>query len=145
VLSFIEGSLAEKKRQLDASEERRMVWRSANSTWPQSGDAEMLMRLAELDRDVQIHLATYITLAEQYEIARIESQKDLHTVTVLDHPNLPRTRSHPKRKLIVVVSSVLGLMVGVFAVFVQEAWLNHPEVAGLLRRRVQPEEETPVS
>jgi uncharacterized protein involved in exopolysaccharide biosynthesis len=145
VLSFIEQRLADQKHRLDVAEEKRMVWRSANSTWYQSRDAEVLKRQAELDRDVTIHQATYITLAEQYEIAQIESQKDLHTITVMDHPNLPRKRSHPKRKLIVVISSVLGLLVGVFAVFVQEAWANHPELAGLLRRKAKAKEDAPAT
>ncbi len=71
--------------------------------------AEVQQRLAELTREVGIKRKVLEFLRQQYEEARIEEVKDTPTIQVLDWARAPYVRSRPKRRAIVIVSSLVAL------------------------------------
>ncbi len=75
-----------------------------------SSAPEIEQQLAVLMRDVEIQRSVYSVLSEQYEQAKIQEMKDTPTLQVLDWAHPPQVRSKPKRKLIVMISSALALL-----------------------------------
>lgn len=72
--------------------------------------AEVQQRLAELSREVEIKSRVLGFLRQQYEEARIEEVRDTPTIQILDWARVPSVRSRPKRKAIVIVSSLIALL-----------------------------------
>ena len=69
-------------------------------------------------REVEIQTQVYITLQQQYELARIEEVKETPSVVILDNGIPASQKDKPKRKLIVILASILGLITGsLFSVF----------------------------
>jgi uncharacterized protein involved in exopolysaccharide biosynthesis len=67
-------------------------------------------KLAGLTLEVEIKRSVYTALSSQYEQARIQEAKDTPTVQVLDRAQPPPTRSKPKRKALVGVSTVAAFL-----------------------------------
>jgi tyrosine-protein kinase Etk/Wzc len=70
-------------------------------------------------RDVKYYETIFEILARQFETAKLDEAKQGAVVQVVDLAVPPDWRSSPHRALIVVVSTVLGLLVGVMVVFFQ--------------------------
>lgn len=78
------------------------------------------LRLAELIREVKVQETVWQLLNQQYYSAKIQEARDTPTVQVLDKAVPPEKRSKPKRKMLVMVSSLLAMMFSVFWAFVLE-------------------------
>jgi len=89
-----------------------------------SSAPEMEQRLAVLMRDVEIHRSVFGVLSEQYEQAKIQEMKNTPTLQVLDWAHPPEVRSRPKRKMIVLVSAALALLLSSIWVFYRESYGN---------------------
>jgi uncharacterized protein involved in exopolysaccharide biosynthesis len=70
-------------------------------------------------RDVKYNEALLELMAKQYEFARVEEGRDSSMIQVLDVATAPDQKSKPKRSLIVISGVLLGLMLGVIAVFIR--------------------------
>jgi tyrosine-protein kinase Etk/Wzc len=71
-------------------------------------------------RDVKYYQMLYELLAKQYEAARLDEAKDSSIIQVLDPAIEPERRARPKRALIVILSTLFGLMVAVVTAFLLE-------------------------
>ena len=98
---FIEGRQIEVKEQLTEFEEVLKVFREQNRRIIES--PQLQLEIERLMRNVQIKTQVYITLQQQYELARIEEVKETPSVTVLDVGKPAAKRYSPKRKLIVII------------------------------------------
>ena len=86
-------------------------------------------------RDLKYNETLFELLAKQYELAKIDEAKEAALVQVVE-PAIPAERkSKPKRALIVLIALLAGLMLGILAAFVREAWrksASNPETANRL-------------
>jgi uncharacterized protein involved in exopolysaccharide biosynthesis len=75
-----------------------------------SSAPEIEQQLAVLMRDVEVQRSVYSVLSGQYEQAKIQEMRDTPTLQVLDWAQPPLVRSRPKRKIIVLISAALALL-----------------------------------
>ena len=59
-------------------------------------------------REVEIQTQIYITLQQQYELARIDEVKETPSVVILDEGKSSIEKDTPKRKLIIIISIFFG-------------------------------------
>jgi tyrosine-protein kinase Etk/Wzc len=75
-------------------------------------------------RDVKYYEFLYEMLAKQYELAKIDEAKDSTVIQVLDKAIEPDRKSKPVRSVIVILSTLFGLVVGIGLAFVLEVLAN---------------------
>jgi tyrosine-protein kinase Etk/Wzc len=98
--------------------ERDANTESGSTLFPSFENApEFEKRLAELMRDVEIKRSVFTVLSGQYEEARIQEMRDTPTLQVLDRASAPLSRSRPRRKAIVLVSTAFAFLLSSFVVF----------------------------
>lgn len=87
-------------------------------------------------RDVKYYEAIFDLLARQYEVAKVDEARQGAVIQVVDPAVVPDRRSSPKRTLIVLGSTALGLFFGI-------AWAFAAE--GMTRLRNNPAERDRLS
>jgi uncharacterized protein involved in exopolysaccharide biosynthesis len=75
----------------------------------------------KLLRDLKYQQMLYEVLAKQYEVARIDEAKDPSVIQVLDPAVIPERKAKPRRAIIVLVSTAIGLVFAVCLGFLLEA------------------------
>ncbi len=71
-------------------------------------------------RDFKYYEALYQTLLKSYEMAKMEEEKDVVLVQVIDPATPPEKKAKPKRKLMVVVAFTSSLFLSIFLAFIAE-------------------------
>lgn len=117
---FIEERLGEAKDVLLNSENKLKLFRDRNHVLT---SAFLILEQARLQRELEIEQEIFIQLRKQYELARIEEQKDLPAVTVIDMAYIPVERDFPKRKLIVILTFIIGTFIGFIVAILREWYL----------------------
>ncbi len=85
-------------------------------------------------RELKIQEAIFEQLTKQYEMAKINENKDTSTLQVLDEAVAPAKKSKPKRLLIVLLSTFTAFLFSIVTIFVQEHLSKlPPEDAEILR------------
>jgi uncharacterized protein involved in exopolysaccharide biosynthesis len=121
-VAFIEEEFAEAERELRTAEERLATFMDRN----QGISSERLRTEQErLQRQVQFKSDLYNELQTQLTQAQIELQRSEPIVTIVEEPVPPSQRSSPQRKLIVLISLVLGGVLGVTTAFVRLLFSGH--------------------
>lgn len=77
-----------------------------------------------LMRDLKFNEALYSMIMKQYESARMAEAKEPSIIQVISPAEPPEKRDKPKRKLIVVLATVLGFFISVFGAFIKEFAAN---------------------
>ena len=72
-------------------------------------------------RDVKYYETIFDILARQFEIAKLDEAKEGALVQVVDPAIVPDQKSSPRRTLIVVIGTLAGLFVGIFAALARTA------------------------
>ncbi|MEE9166917.1 MAG: GNVR domain-containing protein [Candidatus Neomarinimicrobiota bacterium] len=80
------------------------------------------MRLARLERELEVQTQLYTFLVQQYEQARIQETRDTPTIQVLDWAKVPEKKYKPQRALMVFISSVLATVFCVVGLLFWEKW-----------------------
>jgi uncharacterized protein involved in exopolysaccharide biosynthesis len=75
-------------------------------------------------RDVKYNETIFDILARQFEVAKLDEAKQGAVVQVVDAAIPPDRRSFPKRALIVIGATAVGLFFGVFLALVQAAFAH---------------------
>ena len=75
------------------------------------------LQFVRLMREAKIQETLFGLLTQQYEMARIQEAKDTPTIQVLDIATVPETRSKPKRKQIVILTTLIAAFFSVFLAF----------------------------
>jgi uncharacterized protein involved in exopolysaccharide biosynthesis len=78
-------------------------------------------------RDVKYYETIFDILARQFEIAKLDEAKEGALVQVVDPAIPPDRKSFPKRAIIVLVSTVVGLFLGIVIAIVQAGWAHMHE------------------
>ena len=107
---FIETRQVEVKEKLTDFEEAVKVFRERNRSIIES--PQLQLELGRLMREVEIKTQVYITLQKQYELARIDEVKETPSVIIIDKGVPAYQKDKPKRKLIVILASIFGLITG---------------------------------
>jgi len=105
---FIEQQLNDSKRGLSLSEKKLMSFRKM---YPIVLDTpELQLDRARLVRDIEVNQQVYITLRQQYELAKIEELKNRLLIVLLDQADVPVEKSYPKRLLLVIISIFFSII-----------------------------------
>lgn len=86
---------------------------------PQAG-LEYVRRL----RDVKYYEAIFSILARQYELAKLDEARAGAITQVVDPAIIPDKRSFPKRSLIVIGTTIIGFLIGVFVALVRAGFMR---------------------
>jgi len=121
---YLERELNDRQKELSASEQNLADFQKANQNWYATTDPDILTELSRLRRDIEINSQAYLLLREQYELARLNVQKDIPVVSLLDSPTLPSMKSGPRRKLIVFIAGILAFLFAIAFVLIREAYRN---------------------
>jgi uncharacterized protein involved in exopolysaccharide biosynthesis len=89
---------------LHAAEDKLQDYQQHNMSWNMQSDPELTKEVNRLQREVDLKSTTFNNLSQQYENAKLEAQKDVPIVRVLDAPTLPTVKSGPFRTHAVIVS-----------------------------------------
>lgn len=72
------------------------------------------LKLARLQREVQVQTATFLVVTQQYQSAHMASQNTLAPYSILDAPILPDRHVRPKRAAVAAAIAILGCLLGMF-------------------------------
>jgi tyrosine-protein kinase Etk/Wzc len=73
-------------------------------------------------RDVKYYETVFDILARQFEIAKLDEAREGSLIQVVDPAVLPDRRSFPKRAIIVLVSTLIGFVIGILVALAQAGW-----------------------
>ena len=107
---FIEDRIRETKDVLEKTENALANFRGSNLM---TRSPQALLEEARLTRDITMNQEVYIQFQKQYELARIEELDDQPLIQVVRGAEVPVYRSRPKRKVIVILSFLGGVLVGI--------------------------------
>ena len=88
-------------------------------------------------REVKYSETIFDILARQFEIAKLDEAKQGSLIQVVDAAVPPDKPSFPRRGLIILVSTIAGLLIGMIVALTQshfEGMKDDPEVIGRLTR-----------
>jgi uncharacterized protein involved in exopolysaccharide biosynthesis len=120
-LSFVERRFQEAEKELEAAEEQlaQFLERNQNPT-----TATLQFRRDRLQRQVSFKEQLYSELQSQLTQARLDLQRRQPVATVVENPVPPRSRSFPNRTLIVLLSLILGGVLGIGGALIKGVFLN---------------------
>ena len=104
---FIEERLKYSKNELSKSEVELKEFSEKN---PFAVDTpELQLQRGRLLRNMEVNQQVYITLRQQYEMARINELKEIPVINILDYAEPASDESKPQKLLILLLSTVLSL------------------------------------
>jgi len=115
---FIEERISDIEKELNTAEEKLKDFAKSNRRIENS--PLLKLEQARLDREVMVLIGVFTTLKQQLETTKIEEVKDSEYVIVLDPPEAPMQRSKPNKRLILVLSGILGIGMGILFAFIKE-------------------------
>ena len=114
---FIENQKLDAKNELEKSEELLTDFRNNHPTNLDSPRLKMIR--SRLGSTIEENRAVYITLRQQFEIAKIEEVKDNLLINILDNAEPAVLKAKPKRKIIVLLSIFLGGISGISIILIR--------------------------
>ena len=114
---FIEDRMTEVNIDLEKSEESLKDFRERNRQI--LGSPALLLLQERLIREMEVQKGIFITLKQEYELAKIQEVEEATVVYVLDPPEAPLFRSGPKKKQSVLLAGILGIGLGIGMAFVR--------------------------
>ena len=124
----VSARIAELKRQLE-----KLGGKGEQASEPSGQQADFLypsirklpllgVTYADLYRKTRVQEAVYESLTKEYELAKVQEVKEIPTVKVLDHPNIPEKKSFPPRLLIMLLGTAFAVGLAITWVFGKTAW-----------------------
>ena len=96
---------------------------AGGSVYPTVGELPALgLTYYDLERKVTVDEALWEALTKEYETAKFEEAREIPTLHVLDAAEVPRTKSGPNRKLIMVVGTLISFVLACLLVLVLTYW-----------------------
>ncbi|MEW5796971.1 MAG: Wzz/FepE/Etk N-terminal domain-containing protein [Candidatus Zixiibacteriota bacterium] len=114
---YLSRELETRQVELRAAEDSLEAYQSRNRNWAATSSPPLLKELARLKRDAEAKATTYAYLLQEYEIAKLDAQKDVPVVRILDTASLPTLKSGPHRTLTVLAVSTIAFVLVVLAIF----------------------------
>ncbi len=88
---------------------------------PKGRVSEAALEYLRAERNVKYYDTIFQILARQFEAAKLDEAKEGAVIQVLDPATPPDRRSSPKRALIVIIATFVGLFIGFFLALLHEA------------------------
>jgi uncharacterized protein involved in exopolysaccharide biosynthesis len=110
--SFIEGRIKDGKVELETAQEGLKKFRERNRQVQYS--PALMLEEERLTTETEVQKGIFITLKQQYELAKIEEVEEGTTVQVLDEPVAPYEKSSPKVFLTLFLAMFIGLSSVIF-------------------------------
>jgi uncharacterized protein involved in exopolysaccharide biosynthesis len=123
-INFISNRIKSVDDELRLSEQKLKEFNEANR---QISSPALQLDLDRLTREVEVQKGIYLTLKQQFELAKIEEIQETSILEVLDKPQLPLGASNKNLKLSVMLSVFFGLIVGVLLGFIR-SYLDNSNV-----------------
>ena len=82
---------------------------------------DLQLERGRLMRDIETNQAVYITMRQQYEIAKIEEAKENLLINILDIAEPAVKQSKPKGKVIIMLSIIVGGLFGIAIILIRNA------------------------
>lgn len=124
---FLEARSRESQQQLRDAETRLAVFNDQNRV---RASSQLVMEGARLQRAVDLAQQVFVTLAQNYEQARIEEVRNTPVVTIIDGPigSAKRRRGLVKKTAIAfVLGSIIALAIAFVGEESQRRRVSHPE------------------
>lgn len=118
---YLEREVADRNQQLKKAEDKLQDYQTINRDWEMTSDPEIMKDLIQLKREVEIKSKTYILVLEQYELARLDAQKDVPIVRILDNPSVPTLKSGPQRMITTFLAGFLTFFLTAFWIIVSDS------------------------
>jgi uncharacterized protein involved in exopolysaccharide biosynthesis len=118
---FISQRLEEVKEELKQAEDNLKTFQLKNRNFNTASSPELALELARLEREAEIKSKVFLTLTQQYELARVEAKKDVPIVQVLDYAKAPEGKSGRNREFLILISFLLSSFIGIAIVLSLEA------------------------
>ena len=115
-LSFIENRIESVSDDLDKSEKILKVFNERNR---QVNSPSLKLEQNRLNQDLEIHRSIFLTLKQQYELAKIEEIQESSILQVLDQPQLPLLTANRNLKIGIILSSFFGIALGIVMAFIR--------------------------
>jgi len=115
---FIEEQLKRAEKAFNMAEQELTEHRNKNRRIEDS--PELQRERDRLQLEYEICRGNYINFKNEYEMAVLQEVKETPVINILNTPIVPQYKSRPHRKLIVLISSGIGLVFGVIGVFILE-------------------------
>jgi len=77
---------------------------------------------ADLYRSEKVQEAIFVTLRQQYELAKVQEAKETPSVKVIDPPDVPEKKSFPPRFAIIFVGTTVATLIGIAWVLADARW-----------------------
>ena len=113
---YLERELGERERSLRRAEDSLETYQTVNRDWNFTSDPEVLKTVVQLKRDVEIKSQTYAFLTEQFEIAKLDAQKDVPIVRILDMASRPTIKSGPHRVRTIILLGFAAFIVSLITI-----------------------------
>jgi tyrosine-protein kinase Etk/Wzc len=114
---FIEERLKETKLELSISEDKLTEFRSVDSII--KGNPQLELALGRLMRNVEVNQQVYITLKQQYELAKIDELKEKPIINILDKGEAQTLRDKPQRTVITILGFIIGFMMSIVLIYIK--------------------------
>jgi len=108
---FVEKQMEDAKTQTEESEDSLTDFRKSHPIRLDTPSIEMMRE--RLQSTVEENRAVYITLRQQFEIAKIDEAKERLLINVLDTAEPAVKKAKPKRTLIVILSFICGILLAI--------------------------------
>ena len=109
--NFILRQMKDAKVQLEISEDELTIFRKNNPSSHETPRSKMMR--SRLESGVDENRAVYITLRQQFEIAKIDEAKENLHINILDIAEPAVKKAKPKRTLIVIMSFIVGIIASI--------------------------------
>lgn len=107
-LQFIQEQVKETKQNFDKAQEKLATFRDNNLSL---ASARSKSREQDLQSEYNLAFNLYNSLSQQLQQAKIRVQMQTPAVSILQPVTVPKNKSKPQRKLIVIVFLILGIIV----------------------------------
>ncbi len=121
-VSYLKRELAHQEQELNKAEDGLESFQLVNRNWAATTNPELLKAMSRHKRNVQAKLNTYIFLRDQYEISKLDVQKDIPIVRILDQPSLATIKSSPRRLSTVLLSGMVAFFLSMFIMIAVDAY-----------------------
>lgn len=109
-LNFVQERFDEAQQDFERIQEERAIFRDANKNVI---SAKAQTESERLDARYNLSLGIYTELAKQLEQAKIQVKETIPILTIIDPVSVPSERSKPKRGLICILFTFLGICIGI--------------------------------
>lgn len=103
-MDFLESQQKNQKKRLEQARQELITFNGA--------DSQPLNKRMELQSNYEIHLDQYNTLTQQLQRMKLNIQEQLPAFRILDDITTPGTKIKPDRKIIILLSLLLGFSIG---------------------------------